>query len=211
MCYYATTDFACGDWKWGNMKLRCPRQHRMGETCGAKLIHLESVTKSPELCRTCQDIETKKRRLKKEQDNILRWSKEGDKFRASIEKAQGEAQKLEQAIRVLYHSRPKVVMEMNGQARGLGPGQAPEYASYPSPGQISLPSIGHLDGSANRHAPAAQGGYAGTYASSEGNRHTPGYSSGGANFQSSRHSTSPTAPPSNRHSAAYHSGYGGGR
>ncbi|KAI1623697.1 hypothetical protein EDD37DRAFT_632216 [Exophiala viscosa] len=43
MCYYARVDYRCGDWKWGNMKQRCPRQHRMGETCGAKLLDHESL------------------------------------------------------------------------------------------------------------------------------------------------------------------------
>lgn len=105
MCYYEQTAYACRDWKWGNMKERCPRQHRMGETCGVKLIHGEYLIHSPDLCRTCRDKEIKERKLKKELQNIERWRKEGRKFIASIEKAENEAERLEEQIRVLESNR----------------------------------------------------------------------------------------------------------
>lgn len=107
MCYYARTDYRCGDFKWGNMKLRCERQPRMGEVCGAKLADTHNLSFVDDDCRVCQDIETKKRRLRKEQDNIARWR--GDRrnnFGASIEKATRESQILVEQIRELEQRRP---------------------------------------------------------------------------------------------------------
>ena len=140
MCYYATTDYRCGDWKWGNMKLRCPRQHRMGETCGAKLVHHESVTKSPEDCRLCQEITIKQRKLQKERDNIARWSKEGNRFSASIEKAQREERSLENMIRDMWNRRPSIMTKKNGQAHGLGTGQTVVSSSRST---SHTPSVNH--------------------------------------------------------------------
>lgn len=108
MCYYASTDFACGDWRWGNMKQRCPRQHRMGETCGARLTDLDNLTKVNDDCKLCQEILVKRRRLQKEKDNITRWKREGTKFRASIEKAQREVKQLEEAIADMHSKRPVI-------------------------------------------------------------------------------------------------------
>lgn len=106
MCYYEQTAYICRDWKWGNMKERCPRQHRMGETCGVKLVHDGYLTHSNEKCRVCKDIEIKQRKLDKEKQNIARWSKEGKKFLASIEKAENEIEHLSEAIEMLESSRP---------------------------------------------------------------------------------------------------------
>lgn len=150
MCYYATTDYTCGDWKWGNMKERCPRQHRMGETCGAKLVHHESVTKSGQDCKICQEIQVKVRRLRKEQDNIARWRKEGTKFSASIEKAERESAALREQIQEMSSRRPSIATKMNGQAKGLGVVQPPA-ASKAS--QVSYPTSGY---------PATTQGYAQT-------------------------------------------------
>jgi len=158
MCYYATTDYKCGDWKWGNMKLRCPRQHRMGETCGAKLVHHESVTKTNEDCRLCQEIKVKQRRLQKELDNISRWSKEGNRFSASIEKAQREAKQLEDTIRDLYNRRPSVMMKHNGQARGLGPGSAIP-ASAPASVNTYQAAPGYTDQHPGGYGSGQPGGY----------------------------------------------------
>ncbi|KAJ4517108.1 hypothetical protein HRR83_004979 [Exophiala dermatitidis] len=110
MCYFARTDYRCGDWRWGNMKVRCQRQPRIGETCGARLADTDNVTQVDEDCRLCQEIVIKQRRLQKERDNIRRWSLEGDRFRASIERAQREAKQLEQTIEDMRSRRISVVM-----------------------------------------------------------------------------------------------------
>lgn len=106
MCYYEQTRFNCGDWKWGNMKERCVRQHRIGETCGYKLAAQEHIKHEAQECRICRDIGIKTRRRLKELENIERWTKDGRKFQASIEKAEGEVEHLTEAIRDLEARRP---------------------------------------------------------------------------------------------------------
>ena len=105
MCFYARTDFKCGDWRWGNMKQRCPRQPRIGETCGAKLPDTDNLTRVDDLCRVCQEKAVKERRLQREKDNIKRWSQEGNKFQASIERAHREVRLLEDTIADLESRR----------------------------------------------------------------------------------------------------------
>lgn len=90
------------------MMLRCPRQHRIGETCGAKLVHHESVTKSATICKICEEINTKRRRLAKTEANIKRWSLEPDKLAASLERAQREAKELSEKIQELHSRRPSI-------------------------------------------------------------------------------------------------------
>ena len=116
MCYYARTDYRCGDFKWGNMKLRCERQPRIGETCGAKLADTSNLSYVNEDCRICQDIQTKTRRLRKEQDNIARWRNDNrTNFRASIEKATRESQQLAEQIHELNSRRPAVRIPQRGK------------------------------------------------------------------------------------------------
>jgi hypothetical protein len=106
MCFYERMDYRCGDFKWGNMKHRCERQHRMGETCGQKLLDDGGHQYSPDICRICQDIETKKRRLEKEQSNIKRWRVDTrNNFAASIIKAERESQILLDQIEELTQRR----------------------------------------------------------------------------------------------------------
>jgi len=90
------------------MKQRCPRQPRIGETCGAKLVDTENLTRMDEDCRTCQEKAVKERRLQRERDNIKRWRLEGNRFQASIERANREVQVLEQAIQELQNRRTSI-------------------------------------------------------------------------------------------------------
>jgi septal ring factor EnvC (AmiA/AmiB activator) len=127
MCYYEQTLYTCRDWKWGNMKERCPRQHRMGETCGVKMVDTRNVYRADDQCRTCKDIEIKDRKLNKELQNIARWRKEGRKFLASIEKAENEVERLQDQIKLLRSNRSSVKadVEMNNRAKDLmHPGEA---------------------------------------------------------------------------------------
>jgi hypothetical protein len=133
MCYYATTDYTCSDWKWGNMKERCPRQYRMGESCGAKLVHHESVTKSDHACKICQEIQVKERRLRKNQEKIARWMKEGDKFRGSIEKAERESAFLHEQIEDLGSRRPSILMKLNPPNSGFSAVQPLQPPPPPPP------------------------------------------------------------------------------
>ena len=91
------------------MKERCPRQPRIGETCGAKLVDTDNLTRVDELCRTCTEKAVKVRRLQRETDNIKRWSQEGNRFQASIERASREVRLLESTIAELESRRTSVM------------------------------------------------------------------------------------------------------
>ena len=108
MCYFERTDFACGDHKWGNMKMQCAREWRTGETCGARLFHDNFVNKSPNICRICADIQVKLRRMKKEEENLARWKREAHRFGASIEKAESERETLRTQINELNGRRTSI-------------------------------------------------------------------------------------------------------
>lgn len=143
----------------------------MGEVCGAKLVHEESVEKAPEACKTCQNIETKRRRLRREQENIARWKKEGEKFAASIEKAENESAVLKEQIQSYWVQRPSIAMMKNGQANGLGPSR-PMHSAATS--QASAQSTGYGDSTPSRHSQGGQnGGSQSGGNGSQGGRHTP--------------------------------------
>lgn len=125
MCYYARKDFSCADWRWGNMMERCPRQHRIGETCGAKLAHPDHIEARPEPCKTCQEIEVKKRRLSKINENIARWTAERGRFAALLEKAENERSQLLEKLNELQSQRTSVLYGMGGQKTGGYPGIPP--------------------------------------------------------------------------------------
>lgn len=115
MCHFAITDFRCGDWKWGNMMERCPRQHRIGEACGATLIHEDFITKRSALCKTCYDIEVKNRQLRKIESDIRRWTFQEKRMSASLDKARNERHELLQRIKVLHSKRQSVKCSLNTQ------------------------------------------------------------------------------------------------
>ena len=104
MCFYTRTDYACGDWKWGNMKERCPRQHRIGETCGAKLSHIDSNIESTQLCKICTEITAKQRRLKKARTDLARYTTER-KLPALAAAKKQEIQDIEEAMSRLNAQR----------------------------------------------------------------------------------------------------------
>lgn len=85
MCFYDQHRFACGDWKWGHFKQHCNREYRTGETCGMKLVMQTYGLQMK--CKTCEKIDTKRRRLQHEQERLQRWAREPNKYSASIEKA----------------------------------------------------------------------------------------------------------------------------
>lgn len=146
------------------MKERCPRQHRIGETCGAKLVHDESITRSAEKCRTCQEIEVKHRRLKKIRENIDRWRAEGDRFAASLEKAYRENTELTEKIQELHARRPVVATKNNGERSGLGsrPNDSvrgmPAFGGEPNTGSYAWSSTPPTYISTNQGAAYGSGG-----------------------------------------------------
>jgi hypothetical protein len=114
--------------------------------CGAKLVDTENVTKVDDDCRLCQEIVVKQRRLQKEKDNITRWSREGRKFAASIEKAQGEARSLEETIRDMGSRRPSVVVQNNWVAR-----RETVAAPITAPRIISASAVSSMSGHHGHH------------------------------------------------------------
>jgi hypothetical protein len=126
MCFYERTDYCCGDWKWGNMKSRCARQHRLGESCGAKLTDVDNVKKVDQACRVCQTIGIAQRRLRYELGRIDRWRKEPLRFPCSLQKSSKTAWTLQQKIFDLQQTRVSVKLAHRKgiQAQSLGAGQA---------------------------------------------------------------------------------------
>lgn len=106
------------------MKVRCQRQPRIGEVCGAKLVDTENVIRIGEECKLCQEIGVKERRLRREEANIARWSKEGARFTGLIERAQRDIRELQAALDEMRSRRPVNVARNNYLARG-GPVSAP--------------------------------------------------------------------------------------
>ncbi|KAF2726162.1 hypothetical protein K431DRAFT_214075 [Polychaeton citri CBS 116435] len=103
MCFYEMYQYQCRDWKWGNFRQHCQKEYRIGETCGTKLI--AHTTSLPEKCKMCQKIETKQRRLAKAVDDYKRWSREPQKFKASLAKAAEEIKGLENEIKELVRDK----------------------------------------------------------------------------------------------------------
>ncbi|PMD16144.1 hypothetical protein NA56DRAFT_322421 [Hyaloscypha hepaticicola] len=75
MCFYDLNQWSCGDSKWGHFRQHCSREYRTGESCGLKLVMARYQME--EKCKCCQKMETKYRRIRKEQERINRWRKEG--------------------------------------------------------------------------------------------------------------------------------------
>lgn len=83
MCYYDVLVFTCGDYRWDKFRGRCPREHRMGETCGTKMLYSQIASASK--CKFCQKIDVKLRKRQFELNRYNRWVQEGSKLRASME------------------------------------------------------------------------------------------------------------------------------
>jgi hypothetical protein len=102
MCFYDQKRMACGDHKWGHFRQHCSKEYRTGETCGMKLVM--QTYEVQEKCRTCEKLDTKRRAIRKEEDRIKRWKREGGRT-ASIEKAEEDIARLQQEIYYLECER----------------------------------------------------------------------------------------------------------
>lgn len=83
------TLWECGFWRWGQFRQQCNKQHRIGETCGLKLVY--DTKREREVCKLCSDMEKKQRRYDRMSRDIDLWSHEGNRF-ATIERSLGEMQ-----------------------------------------------------------------------------------------------------------------------
>ena len=109
MCFYARTDYACGDWKWGNLVAQCVREHRTGESCAAKLSDPFSLARDPGFCTICRTILAKRRRIEREDNNLARWKQDPRRLRATIEKSEAEKKELIEKVRDLESKRSSVI------------------------------------------------------------------------------------------------------
>ena len=129
MCFFSVIDYACGDWKWGNMREQCPREHRMGEQCGARLLHHETSVRVDWPCSTCKALDTKHRRLDQAREK-LRWRRDNGlkEFQYSIAKAEQEIRELREDIVELEAKRSSAKL-------------ASSRKGYPSKNAIVLPRM----------------------------------------------------------------------
>lgn len=117
MCFYSVIEYTCGDWKFGNLRSRCPRQHRIGETCGTRLIDTETTwanLKVDKLCPVCRQIIVKRRRCTRLRDSLTHLerieretsgSPSALKFPGVKEKRTREMLELEREVQRLVASR----------------------------------------------------------------------------------------------------------
>ena len=116
MCFFEMTRFACGDWKWGNFKVHCNREYRIGETCGMKLVHSTHLCETK--CSRCEKVDTKLRKRQKLVERITRWQAEG-RLPASIERGLEEVAIIDKEIQALYDEIGRSRANIGNQSAGL--------------------------------------------------------------------------------------------
>ncbi|KAL3421808.1 hypothetical protein PVAG01_05964 [Phlyctema vagabunda] len=104
MCYYDQYQFECGDYRWGSFRAHCTKEYRTGETCGMKLIMNTYPDPSNGKCKICTKLDTKWGRIRKEEDKIRRWEREGGR-KSSIEKSKDDIFELQRQIQELEAQR----------------------------------------------------------------------------------------------------------
>ncbi|KAK1656862.1 hypothetical protein BDP55DRAFT_568450 [Colletotrichum godetiae] len=98
MCFFEQSLWACGLFKWGNMRNQCLKEKRIGKTCGLRLIYATTYHKGP--CKICQDLSRKSRRVQKMNSDIARWRLDGNRP-ATIEATGEELRLLQNSVRNL--------------------------------------------------------------------------------------------------------------
>ena len=96
MCFYDQDRYACGDYKWGQLRQHCNREDRIGENCSSKMIM--STIQVRKNCRHCETYITKRRRIRQGRERIIRWSREPGRSPASIERSQDTICRLQREI-----------------------------------------------------------------------------------------------------------------
>ncbi|KAG8631368.1 hypothetical protein KVT40_000508 [Elsinoe batatas] len=107
MCFYDMVCYACGDWRWDKFRQRCSQEYRIGETCGRRLVGTSIPMANK--CKICEKLEAKVRRRTAEYERVLRWQREGGKFKASIEKSIATIRELDIDIQRLAAQRTQNV------------------------------------------------------------------------------------------------------
>lgn len=70
MCFFDQTRWTCGYWRWGDLRLQCPKKCRVGQTCGLKLIY-DTLNERDE-CKLCHATRIKQRRYHDIYSQLLR-------------------------------------------------------------------------------------------------------------------------------------------
>ncbi|KAK0726804.1 hypothetical protein B0T26DRAFT_637287 [Lasiosphaeria miniovina] len=104
MCFFDQTRWACGFWRWGNLRQQCTKEYRIGETCRLKLVF--ETSHRPDHCKTCEQIVRKQCRIAKMKKDIARWTREGS-LMATIEKTERDIVKLQRSISTLSEQHGK--------------------------------------------------------------------------------------------------------
>jgi hypothetical protein len=100
MCFYDQIKFeGCGDYKWSHFREHCEKEHRIGETCGMKLV-LNTNNESGK-CKICTTIDRKTARIEKEKGRIGRWNRENSR-KASIEVSEEVIAELQREVDELW-------------------------------------------------------------------------------------------------------------
>ncbi|KAH6669225.1 hypothetical protein B0J14DRAFT_114874 [Halenospora varia] len=131
MCFYDQYQMACNHYKWGNFRQHCTKEHRIGETCGTKLV-MKTIART-EKCKLCSSIDAKQSRVRKEEIRIRRYIKEEQRGLvrgASIEAAQTSIYNLQTEINMINYERSKQ------SANGFQVGKFPPATKVAIPGAI---------------------------------------------------------------------------
>ena len=110
MCYFDHTRWSCGYWKWGNFRQQCNKEHRIGETCGLKLVYFTAYETSN--CKICDVMSRKHKKASKLEKDIERWQKEGNRP-ASIEKAQQDIANIQSQVASLRNDHQQRKMSIS--------------------------------------------------------------------------------------------------
>lgn len=109
MCFFDMTLFVCGDWRWGSFRRQCDQEHRIGRTCGLKLV--ETTIQAADKCSICKQIDVKHRRRERLEQRVALWRGEGSNP-ASEEKAVEEMASIAQEIERLQARRPSAMNQL---------------------------------------------------------------------------------------------------
>lgn len=116
MCFFNQKVFQCQDWKWGPRREACSMAPQIGESCGIKLIMDSQRTN--QLCSICRRIEIKRRRIRKLEERIKRWSTEPEHRKSSIKAAEQEIYDIALASSRLDMRRPTRLYQLTNASRG---------------------------------------------------------------------------------------------
>ncbi|KAH7008711.1 hypothetical protein EDB80DRAFT_644347 [Ilyonectria destructans] len=122
MCFYEQSLWTCGYWRWGRFREHCPKEHRLGETCGMKLIF--ETHRLLTACKICENIGLKQRRIKQ----LLRKMPRLQQLRLVATQERNE-EIIAETVTEIRHLRQE---HHKGTSGGAGPRRQPPRHDHPS-------------------------------------------------------------------------------